>query len=137
MTETRPTPAKSMNAPLMKFIPMIPDSAPFSGEQRAWLNGFLAGMLSRGTAGGPPPAAGAAKEKATLLIAFGSQSGNAEGLAKRLAKEAGGKGFAARVAGLEALPPAELSKEKNLLVITSTWGEGDMPDNAVEFWNGI
>lgn len=29
------------------FAPMLPDNAPFSGEQRAWLNGFFAGMLSQ------------------------------------------------------------------------------------------
>ena len=27
-------------------IPYIPDNAPFSAEQRAWLNGFLAGLFS-------------------------------------------------------------------------------------------
>ncbi len=119
----------------MKLVPLIPDSAPFSAEQRAWLNGFLAGMLSRGQVGASP--ATAAKAKPSLLIAFGSQSGNSEGLAKKLAKEANAKGFAARVAGLETLPPADIAKEKNVLVISSTWGEGDMPDNAVEFWNSI
>lgn len=120
-------------SPLMKLVPLIPDSAPFSAEQRAWLNGFLAGMLSRGQAGATPAAP--ARPKPSLLIAFGSQSGNAEGLAKKLAKEANAKGFAARVAGMEALEPAEFAKEKNVLVVSSTWGEGDMPDNAAEFWN--
>jgi Sulfite reductase, alpha subunit (flavoprotein) len=28
------------------FAPMLPDNAPFSPEQRAWLNGFFAGLLS-------------------------------------------------------------------------------------------
>lgn len=35
----------------MTLIPIIPESAPFSAEQRAWLNGFLAGMLSHETVG--------------------------------------------------------------------------------------
>ena len=119
----------------MNSVPVIPDNAPFSAEQRAWLNGFLAGVLNRGSAA----AAVSSPQKATtpLLIAFGSQSGNAESLAKRLAREASGRGFAARAAGLDSLQPADLIKEQNVLLITSTWGEGDMPDNAVSFWDSI
>jgi len=119
----------------MNSVPVIPDNAPFSAEQRAWLNGFLAGVLNRGSAA----AAASSPQKATtpLLIAFGSQSGNAESLAKRLAREASGRGFAARAAGLDSLQPADLIKEQNVLLITSTWGEGDMPDNAVSFWDSI
>lgn len=118
----------------MTSVPIIPDNAPFSAEQRAWLNGFLAGVLNRGTA---PAAAAPTESKLPLLIAFGSQSGNAESLAKRLAREASGRGFAARAAGLDSLQPADLIKDKNVLLITSTWGEGDMPDNAVTFWESI
>jgi sulfite reductase (NADPH) flavoprotein alpha-component len=114
----------------MTSIPLIPDSAPFSMEQRAWLNGFLAGLLSRGT----PSAVEPAVEKPRLLIAYGSQSGNAETLAKRLGKEASSRGFAARVAGLDSVQPSQLLEDKNVLVVTSTWGEGDMPDNAAPFW---
>ncbi|MDB6005016.1 MAG: cysJ 2 [Prosthecobacter sp.] len=118
----------------MKSVPLIPENAPFSLEQRAWLNGFLAGVLNRGAG---PAGAAPAESKRTLLIAFGSQSGNAESLAKRLAREASGRGFAARAAGLDSLQPADLIKEQNVLLITSTWGEGDMPDNAISFWDSI
>ena len=117
----------------MKIVPLIPENAPFSAEQRAWLNGFLAGVLNRGAAPGESPT----ESKRSLLIAFGSQSGNAESLAKRLAREASGRGFAARAAGLDSLQPADFIKDKNVLLITSTWGEGDMPDNAVSFWDSI
>ena len=115
-------------------VPIIPESAPFNADQRAWLNGFLAGILSRGSASTP---ASAPEEKEPLLLVFGSQSGNAETLAKKLGKAAAGKGFASRVSGLESIHPAELGKEKNVLLITSTWGEGEMPDNAAEFWKGL
>lgn len=116
----------------MNTVPIIPESAPFTADQRAWLNGFLAGVLSRGQAGEV-----ATEVQEPLLILFGSQSGNAESLAKKLAKEANGRGFQARACGMEALSPADLSKEKNVLVISSTWGEGEMPDNAVAFWEGM
>jgi sulfite reductase (NADPH) flavoprotein alpha-component len=118
----------------MKIVPLIPDNAPFSTEQRAWLNGFLAGVLNRGA---PAPGSASMEEKQPLLIAYGSQSGNAESLAKRLAREASGRGFAARAAGLDSLQPADLIKDKNVLLITSTWGEGEMPDNAISFWDSL
>jgi sulfite reductase (NADPH) flavoprotein alpha-component len=119
----------------MTTTPLIPENAPFTAEQRFWLNGFLAGILSRGTAASATAAPEAAKTP--LLIAFGSQSGNAESLAKRLAREASGRGFAARAAGLDSLQPADFVKDRNVLLITSTWGEGDMPDNAVSFWDAL
>lgn len=119
----------------MTSIPIIPENAPFSDEQRSWLNGFLAGILSRGMSSTAPTAVETAKTP--LLIAFGSQSGNAESLAKRLAKTATNRGFAARAAGLDSLQPKDFIQDKNVLIITSTWGEGDMPDNAISFWDAI
>lgn len=124
----------------MTSIPIIPESAPFTAEQRSWLNGFLAGVLSRGTAlteGASASSVSAAAAKEPLLVLFGSQSGNAESYAKKLAKEAAAKGFAARAAGLDSVQAADLSREKNVLIVSSTWGEGDMPDNAQGFWDAI
>jgi sulfite reductase (NADPH) flavoprotein alpha-component len=75
----------------MTSIPIIPESAPFTAEQRSWLNGFLAGVLSRGTPlteGATMSSVSDAAAKEPLLVLFGSQSGNAESYAKRLAKEA-------------------------------------------------
>src|SRR3984957_4147389 len=42
-------------APPPTFVSFIPESAPFNAEQRAWLNGFFAGMLAPdpAPAGGP------------------------------------------------------------------------------------
>ena len=121
---------------IMPDIPLIPESAPFTSEQRAWLNGFLAGVLNRAAATAPDRG-GELTAKVPLLIAFGSQSGNAESLAKRLAKDAASRGFAAGVAGLDSLQSADLVKHPNVLLITSTWGEGEMPDNAAAFWEGL
>jgi sulfite reductase (NADPH) flavoprotein alpha-component len=109
-------------------VPLIPDNAPFSPEQRAWLNGFLAGLFSRVPQSGTADAAAAPLQPLTIL--FGSQTGTAEGLARRAAKEAGRRGFVATVADMAQINPARLAAEKNLLVITSTYGDGDPPDNA-------
>ena len=39
-------------------VPVIPDGAPFSMEQRAWLNGFFAGLLSLDAKAGISPMTG-------------------------------------------------------------------------------
>src|SRR5262249_42964321 len=93
-----------------QLIPCLPESAPFTPEQRAYLNGFLAGIFSRTSA---PPAsvqpAAPAEALAPLSILFGSQTGSAENLAKRIAKEAGQRGFAPTVHDLASYPTAQLA----------------------------
>lgn len=115
-------------------VPVIPESAPFTLEQRAWLNGFLAGLFSRGAAPADPraarDAAPAATPPAALAILFGSQTGTAEALAKRAAKEARARGFMPVVRDMANVTPPQLASEKNALIITSTHGEGEPPDNA-------
>jgi sulfite reductase (NADPH) flavoprotein alpha-component len=115
----------------MTTVPVIPESAPFTAEQRAWLNGFLAGLCSRGSID-PAASRAAPSERALqpLTILFGSQTGSAEGLAKRAAKEAGKRGFAAMVLDMAQTDLIKLAAEKNVLLITSTFGEGEPPDNA-------
>jgi sulfite reductase (NADPH) flavoprotein alpha-component len=117
-------------------IPFIPDNAPFTPSQRAWLNGFLAGMFCQ-TAAPAGAALPTVAAKPKLNVLFGSQSGNAESIAKRLAKEAKKQGYDATIAPLEKATPVALAQEKCALVITSTWGEGDPPDNAVAFWEQL
>src|SRR5258708_26160171 len=118
-----------------QFIPCLPENAPFTPEQRAYLNGFLAGLFSRmpAPAGMVPPAAPAEK-LLPLCVLFGSQTGNAEGLAKRIAREAGKRGFAATIHDLGKYPTAQLAAEERLLIVTSTFGDGEPPDNAKAFW---
>jgi sulfite reductase (NADPH) flavoprotein alpha-component len=111
-------------------IPYIPESAPFSPEQRAWLNGFLAGLYAH-TPAAPP------KSGEPLLILFGSQTGTAERLAKQLAKESEQRGFAPRVHELNEYEKANLPAAQKAVIISSTWGDGDPPDNAVNFWSWL
>ena len=120
---------------MSKVVPNIPDSAPFTPEQRAWINGYLAGLFATGEASSSNN--GASAPKAPLLVMYGSQSGTAEGLAKEFAKQAGTRGFEPRVMELNAYGSVDLTKEAHLAVITSTWGEGDPPDNATDFWQFI
>jgi len=117
-----------------QFVPVLPDNAPFTPEQRAYLNGFLAGLFSRAPL--PNLAAPAAESKplTPLTILFGSQTGNAENLSKRIAKEAGKRGFAPTIQDLGKYATAQLVSEQSLLVVTSTFGDGEPPDNAKAFW---
>ena len=115
-------------------VALIPESAPFTLEQRAWLNGFLVGLFSGGNIGS---AAVTAKPKTNLPILFGSQTGTAEQLARILAGEAEQRDFAPRLHELNAFAALNLQQEKFLLLLTSTWGDGDPPDNAVAFWNQL
>jgi len=122
----------------MKAIPYIPETAPFTPEQRAWLNGFLAGLWANGGPGEiaalPPPPTAPAEP---LLILYGSQTGTAEALSARLVKEARLRGFAPAVFPLNDYDKAGFSHAGKAVIISSTWGDGDPPDNAAGFWSWL
>ena len=120
-------------------IPYIPEDAPFNGEQKYWLAGFLAGLHSRllvledkQTA----PAAGGATNT-QLHILFGSQTGNAEALAQTAAKAARAKGLVPVVQALGEVDLDVFATMRHVLIVTSTYGEGEMPDNAQLFWQAL
>ena len=122
----------------MNQIPYIPENAPFTAEQRAWLNGFLAGLYAHGP-GAPAalPVATPAKRGEPLLVLFGSQTGTAEGLAKKIAKESEQRGFSPSVLALDEYEKANLPAAEKAIIISSTWGDGEPPDNAVNFWSWL
>ena len=70
----------------------------------------------------------------TMNILFGSQSGNSEELAAKFAKRATDYGLDATVHDMDGFDLPSLSGMKRVLIICSTWGEGEMPDNAEELW---
>jgi len=125
----------------MNRIPFIPETAPFTAEQRMWLNGFLAGVFSNAN---PPGASALASTlgldigpQTPLVVLYGSQTGTAEGLAKKTAKIAESRGFAPKLVSMEKYADVDLTKEENVLVITSTYGEGEPPDMAKGFWDWL
>ena len=113
---------------LVPPVSLIPEDAPFNAKQRAWLNGFFIGLLSQGAASAK--AARAAPVKLALAVVHASQTGTAEGLARKFTKEAKAKGYDARAQELGLLSIADLAKHKHLLLIASTHGEGEPPDSA-------
>lgn len=112
---------------------LVPEDAPFTAEQREWLSGFLSEMLSSTT--------GAASEQdgpaLPVTILVGSQTGNAEGCAKKMAKELNGGRFETEVVDMGQYDSGRLAGEKNLLIITSTYGDGEPPDNAADLYEFI
>src|SRR3954447_23147692 len=113
-------------------LPKLPESAPFNAEQRAWINGYLAGLFS----GRQEPEAPSAPaiSRGPLLFLWGSQTGSAERLAKKFAREATSRGFESKALGLDGFTPAQLPEARRVCIVTSTYGDGEMPDNAQEFW---
>ena len=135
-------------------LPILPETAPFpaehievlnavmahaSAEQRHWLSGFLAGYHAALVSPAALPAAPAAepRRKVPLTVLYGTDSGNAEGVADAAKKAAAKSGFAARIVDMADTAPAEMAKAEHLLVITSTWGEGDPPERAASFYQAL
>lgn len=115
----------------------IPEDAPFSGEQRSWIGGFLAGMQAQALLGGGVAAGEGSQQAKPLDILFGTQTGNAEEVANEAAELAKSKGFLPRVNDLDAIEMDQLAAMENLIVVISTYGEGEMPDNAEIFWSEL
>src|SRR6266851_1454142 len=120
----------SMPGPV-SHVPFIPESAPFTAEQRAWLNGFLAGIYSSAEpAAEPLPAL-------KIAVLYASQSGTAEGLARKVTKELTSKGHVVTFLPLEGYTPASLAAERYAVLVASTYGEGDPPDAVQPFYNQL
>ncbi|XJZ27552.1 assimilatory sulfite reductase (NADPH) flavoprotein subunit [Bacillota bacterium Lsc_1132] len=105
-------------------------------SQKVWLSGFLAAS-SQGTSAAPTGelSARSASQPVSkeITILYGSQTGNARGLANKAGKTLEGNGFQVTVSAMSDFKPNHLKKIKNLLVIVSTHGEGEPPDNAKSF----
>jgi sulfite reductase (NADPH) flavoprotein alpha-component len=122
---------------------MLPEHAPFTSDQRQALDSILAGLdpVQRGWLSGflaanaaPAPVQVATVSAGKLVVLYGTESGNSESLADRTVKEAKKRGFQAVMKNMSDLSPADVSKAANLLVIVSTWGDGDPPETATSFY---
>src|SRR5580658_7157735 len=102
-----------------------------TAEQRQWLSGYIAGFQEAADPRVAPAALPTAKLPLTILYA--SESGNAEALAMQARKAASRAGFGVKVLDMADAAPADIARDGNLLVIASTWGEGDPPQRAEAF----
>ncbi|WP_406248405.1 bifunctional nitrate reductase/sulfite reductase flavoprotein subunit alpha [Streptomyces anulatus] len=121
--------------------PVLPAGAPFAPDHALWVNGLLAGMYSR-LAGTPEPGlaapAGAPEEQGRpVLVLWASQTGNAEEVAATAARTLAAEGYRTTLLGMDDGTPDALPSPADLLVVTSTFGDGDAPDNGSGFWESL
>jgi len=107
--------------------------------QRYWLGGYLAAQGSSvGTSGAPvnpvAPAAQAPAVSKEVTVLFGSQTGNSNKLAKKLSKRLEDQGMKVALSAMSDFKPNTLKNVQNLLILVSTHGEGEPPDNAIAFY---
>lgn len=112
---------------------LIPADAPFSAQQESWLAGFIAGIA----AAGRRDSAGADAPAATVDVLIGTQTGNAELVADDIVAVARARGLGGRATALDDVTPDALAAMSHVIVVTSTYGEGEMPDNAGLFWEAL
>ena len=124
----------------------IPDSAPFSPSQRqaiqaaitgfsplqaGWLSGFLANFGAAESTQNVRTTTAPAAFKVTVL--YGTESGNSETLAAENVKKLKARGYQATLLNMADTSPTALQAVENLLVVVSTWGDGEPPDAATGF----
>ena len=119
------------------IVPVLPENAPFTPEQRAYLNGFLAGLYSYSQADSNAAGQSQVAPKEPLSILYASQTGTAEKLAKKAVKQANKAGFEAQAKDLAEFEIDSLKGQQKALIIASTYGEGDPPDSAKSFWDAL
>ncbi|MGY4650423.1 molybdopterin-dependent oxidoreductase [Mycobacterium sp. URHB0021] len=136
--DRRPTPTDSEKIYLTAFftalaegvtdVPVLPVSAPVAADVRLWIDGLLAGRYSR--IGAAPT-----DEPVTTgpLVLWASQTGTAEDLAARLAVRLTG----AQLINMDDLALTDLAATRDVLVVTSTFGDGGPPDNGTAFWHRL
>jgi sulfite reductase (NADPH) flavoprotein alpha-component len=116
--------------------------------QLLWASGFLAGVghTARGAAEAsvagiarpdPPVAAPLRAASRTLTILYGSETGNSAALAQGMAGQARSLGLAATAVDMGDYRTRGLKDEQDLVVVTSTYGDGDPPQPAAAFFDMI
>ena len=119
---------------LNRLLPTLTES------QKAWLSGYLAASRSFEAAAAlevptaeTPAALPVQPVSKEVTILYGSQTGNAHGLAENAGKKLKEHGFEVTVSSMSDFKTNQLKKIQNLLIVVSTHGEGDPPDNALSF----
>lgn len=72
-------------------------------------------------------------DKKPITVMFGSMTGNAEDLAERTADRLKDEGYEVALENLDTYDPDTLGSVQRAIVVISTWGEGDPPDECEDF----
>ena len=119
---------------LLKDSPFFPNEAPFSENQKLWISGFLAGLKHSSL---QKENQSNIKEKVKINFLFGTQTGNSQTIAETAAEIAKNNNFSTKLAALDDVSMEALQNMENAVFVVSTYGEGEMPDNAHLFWESL
>ncbi|WP_439040406.1 flavodoxin domain-containing protein [Serratia bockelmannii] len=72
-----------------------------------------------------------------ILIGYGSESGNARALAMRLGEQSSLQPYRPMVKELNAIQPADVGERDILLIVSSSFGDGEPPANAERFSDAL
>ncbi|MGF6642765.1 molybdopterin-dependent oxidoreductase [Paraburkholderia sp. GAS82] len=134
-------------------VPVMPASAPLPTATRLWFDGMLAGLYSRAATTAPgladnssgvssdaafaAPAVRIARARPKVLLLWASQTGNIESLTERYATQLMESGFEIRTSCMADYDVATLARAQYVLLMSSTFGDGDAPDNGESFWSAL
>ncbi|PYG78854.1 MULTISPECIES: bifunctional nitrate reductase/sulfite reductase flavoprotein subunit alpha [unclassified Pseudomonas] len=113
-------------------VPSLPASAPLAASRRLFVDGLLAGLFAQ-----PAALSAAALPAPRHQVLWASQTGNGELLAERCAERLRGAGLEVQLSCMEAVSPRQLQGAASVLLIASTFGDGDAPDSAGAFWQAL
>jgi sulfite reductase (NADPH) flavoprotein alpha-component len=113
-------------------VPALPANAPVRRDVRLWVNGLLAGRYATAAGGAAARPAADAKPVGPLVL-WASQTGNAEEFASQLAERIDG----AQLVTMDEVALVDLAAARDVLVVTSTFGDGGPPDNGTDFWDRL
>lgn len=122
-------------------VPTLPVNAPFEPGTRSWVDGLLAGLFSRAPQPEAAPAVPVIEQAEpahppTVLL-WASQTGNAEAVAADVAARFAEAGVPITLRAMDEVAVTDLPAVRHLLVVTSTTGDGDPPDNARALWDAL
>ncbi|GGB40948.1 sulfite reductase [NADPH] flavoprotein alpha-component [Oceanisphaera marina] len=108
-------------------------AAELSATQLAWVSGYFYGISQQAGGIAAPALAANAQPAGKLTIIYASQTGNAKGVAEALQAKASANGVAVALYNAADYKVKQLKKETHVLLVASTNGEGEAPDDAIEF----
>lgn len=102
-----------------------------NGSQSLWLSGYLA---AKAVGNDLPKSVG---DKSKILIAYGSETGNSEKLARQLANQSQSEGIPVQLTNLADVRLRQLVKYQYLFIVCSTHGDGNPPLPISAFYNAL
>lgn len=106
--------------------------AGLDANQLTWISGYMAGLAASGNTTTQAVESAASVVQKNLTVLYGSQTGNAKGVAQQLHSAAESKGISSKLVSMADYKARSIKNETHLAVIVSTHGEGDAPDDAME-----